>query len=166
MAPSLLEKYQGLSKEELLQLDLSELSNIRQEMGDQQFIDQWKLTQEEYSYLINQIPESIVITETPVKKQAEVKTRIGTVEILHPTRRGPATTISNAVITSTTKVVEQVTTSKVLTTSSYIPTTSSYVATEEREIVWKAERPAYSIIRHGEPVATSTLTTSSYVPVS
>lgn len=154
------EKYVSLSKEELLQLDLSELSNLRQEMGDQQFIDQWKLTQEEYSYLINQIPESVIISETPVKKQTEVVTKIGSVEILHPVRRGPATTVSKEVIVSAPVKVEEKTTSKVLTTSSYVPIESS-------EIVWKSELPAYSIIRQSAgPVTTSTLTTSSYVPVT
>jgi hypothetical protein len=64
-----LEKSQNLSKEDLLQLDQSTLNNLRHEMGDQEFIDHWRLTQEEYSYLINQqISDSVVISEEPVKK--------------------------------------------------------------------------------------------------
>lgn len=136
------EKYQSLTKEELLQVDLSELNNLRQEMGDQEFIDQWKLTQEEYSYLINQIPESILVSETPVKKQAEPLKKIGTVEILHPVRRGPATTVSKEVIVSAPVKVEEKTVSRVLTTSSYVP-----VPVESSEVVWRSEVPAYSIIR-------------------
>lgn len=155
-----LEKHTNLTKEELLQLDFSELNKLRQEMGDQEFIDHWTLTQEEYSYLINQIPESVIVSETLVKKQAEVATKIGTTEILYPTRRGPATLISNSVIVTAPVKVEEKTVSKVLTTSSYVPV-------EQSEVVWKSELPAYSIIRQSAgPITTSTLTTSSYVPVA
>jgi hypothetical protein len=38
------EQYLEISKEELLQLDPEVLNQIRQSMGDQEFIDHWQLT--------------------------------------------------------------------------------------------------------------------------
>jgi hypothetical protein len=53
--------YLDLTKDELLQLDPHVLNQLRHQLGDQEFIDQWKLTQEEYSYLINGIEEPEII---------------------------------------------------------------------------------------------------------
>jgi hypothetical protein len=55
MTSEFAQQYVNHTKEELLELSPSILNQLRQEMGDQAFIDQWKLTQEEYSYLINEL---------------------------------------------------------------------------------------------------------------
>ena len=121
-------------------------------MGDQEFIDQWKLTQEEYSFLINGLEAQIV--STPVAKQPVTST-LGTTEVLYAVRRGGPTTLSSQVVT-VTKPVEKVVSAKVLTTSSFI---SEPVAVTSSNI-WRSELPAYSIIH---PVDESKVTTTTLV---
>jgi len=69
MASEFALQYFELSKEELLQLDSHIFNQLRQEMGDQEFIDQWKLTQEEYSYLINDIQSEEFIDDIPIDEE-------------------------------------------------------------------------------------------------
>lgn len=146
MTSEFAQQYINLSKEELLQLDPSVLSQLRQEMGDQEFIDHWTLTQEEYSYLINDEGEEA--TETAPVEQTQVTTTtttttnapLGVKEVLYATRRtgGATTTTTTAAPVKSTPapVVKQT-----LTTSSYVPTTAPV-----SENVWRPENPSYSIV--------------------
>ena len=149
------QNYFDLSKEELLQQDPEVLNQLRQQLGDQEFIDQWKLTQEEYSYLINGLEElEVSQTTKPVEVEKTVQkvqpvatthqtqsTPLGVREVLYATRRGGATTLLSSTVVAT-EVKEASPVRQVLTTSSYV------AAPEVSSNVWRSEVPAYSIIRH------------------
>lgn len=153
MTSEFAQQYLPLSKEELLELEPSVLNQLRQEMGDQEFIDQWKLTQEEYSYLINELDnfaEGDQAEATQPVFTEETSAPLGVKEVLYATRRqGGATTTT----TKAAPVVTKAAPKQTLTTSSYVPAPVSQNTGE----VWTSETPAYQIVHapQTKTVATS-----------
>lgn len=92
MTSELVEQHKDLTKEELLKLEPTLLRDIRHEMGDQEFIDHWNFTQDEFTDLINDFEEEDEETTAsgfpPVNDTKKYSIcPYGGKEILYPTRR-------------------------------------------------------------------------------